>query len=186
MVRIQEHYESPEFSGKVFTLDEFRTWYTANSARGRATGEFTYYTDWNGGNFPGSNLEAFFSGEFDPLSDDEHDILKCAIAPDDYRHCYFILTHKGRPDAVRHEIAHALYYTNYKYKNEVNKLMNWHAVASNRLKDKLMDMGYGTPVLRDEIQAHLVHGWDRLVWNCDCAAADVKAVFDRYCKGGGV
>jgi hypothetical protein len=45
-LRIQEHYESPHFSGRVFTLEEFMDWYAAEY------GAFTYLEDWSGFNVP--------------------------------------------------------------------------------------------------------------------------------------
>ena len=38
-LRFQEHYESPKYRGKVFTLGEFRKWYTD------VHGSFSYYQD---------------------------------------------------------------------------------------------------------------------------------------------
>jgi hypothetical protein len=67
-LRFQEHYESPEFAGKVFTLDEYKNWYINHSPRASKDGVFTYYEDWNGFNIPSKILKPFYGGKFSPLS----------------------------------------------------------------------------------------------------------------------
>jgi len=75
LLRFQEHYESPKFRGKIFSLEEFKRWYVANSPNGIKTGEFTYYTDWNGFNIPSYVLQPFRDGKFNPLSEQERKFL---------------------------------------------------------------------------------------------------------------
>src|SRR3990167_8171616 len=74
-LRFQEHYESPEFKGKIFTLEEFKKWYILNSPNGKKTGRFTYYEDWAGFNIPSEVLEPFYEGKFNPLADYEQKFL---------------------------------------------------------------------------------------------------------------
>src|SRR3989344_5791982 len=76
VVRIQEHFESPELRGRRFTLEEFMMWYTKNSPNGRKTGRFTYTTDWQAFNLPAEAFRLFYDGEFDPLSHEEKPFLK--------------------------------------------------------------------------------------------------------------
>jgi len=68
-LRFQEFYESPEFQGKIFTLQEYKAWYT------KLKGKFSYYTDWGGFNIPSRILESFYKGKFDPLSEAEKQFL---------------------------------------------------------------------------------------------------------------
>ncbi|HVY01919.1 MAG TPA: hypothetical protein VHA12_04110, partial [Candidatus Nanoarchaeia archaeon] len=75
-LRFQEHYESPKFRGKIFSLEEYKKWYISNSPKGKETGKFTYYEDWSGFNIPGHVLEPFFQGKFDPLSLEEQHFIK--------------------------------------------------------------------------------------------------------------
>jgi hypothetical protein len=70
-LRFQEHYESPFFKGKYFTLDEFKEWYIKTSPNGKKSGKFTYYTDWGGFNIPSYILKPFYNGAFNPLSENE-------------------------------------------------------------------------------------------------------------------
>src|SRR5512138_554281 len=60
-LRFQEHYESPRFRNRIFSLEEFMDWYAEK------TGAFTYFTDWSGFNVPSSTFEAFYRGKFNPL-----------------------------------------------------------------------------------------------------------------------
>ncbi|MBW3011416.1 hypothetical protein KY326_04315, partial [Candidatus Woesearchaeota archaeon] len=75
LLRFQEHFEGQEFKGKIFTLEEYKEWYVANSVMGKKTGMFTYYEDWSGFNFPSDTLGPFSDGKFDPLSDAESHFL---------------------------------------------------------------------------------------------------------------
>lgn len=123
-VRFQEHYESPEFRGKFFTLEEFKEWYIANSAEGKRTGEFTYYQDWHGFNIPSEILEPFYQSEFDPLSSEERQLLD--LFKDRRGERFYIIGTHGDKDiaTLRHEIAHGLFYTNPEYKREVMKILD--------------------------------------------------------------
>jgi hypothetical protein len=60
-LRIQEHYESPFFSGKIFSLEQYMDWCAAR------TGSFTYYEDSSGFSVPSSALQPFYEGKVDPL-----------------------------------------------------------------------------------------------------------------------
>ena len=56
MLRFQEHFESPKFRNKFFSLEEFKAWYITTTPNNK----FTYYSDWSGFNFPKQqHLEAF-------------------------------------------------------------------------------------------------------------------------------
>ena len=48
LLRLQEYYESPEFCGKRFTLEEFIEWYIDKFH------EFSYITETGGMNIPGN------------------------------------------------------------------------------------------------------------------------------------
>src|SRR5687767_6039954 len=69
-LRVQEHYESPRFRNRVFSLEQFMDWYA------RRYGAFTYYEDWAGFNVPSTALAAFYQGKFDPLLRKEQRLLK--------------------------------------------------------------------------------------------------------------
>ena len=68
-LRFQEHYGSPRFRGRRFTLEEYMDWYAAEY------GGFTYFDDWEGFNIPSWVLSPFRNGEFDPLLRKEKKLL---------------------------------------------------------------------------------------------------------------
>src|SRR5580704_15894322 len=69
-LRVQEYYESPRFSGRIFSLEQFMDWYAERF------GNFTYYQDWTGFNVPSTALRPFYDGRFDPLSEKEKRLLR--------------------------------------------------------------------------------------------------------------
>ncbi|PIN90562.1 hypothetical protein COU60_01335 [Candidatus Pacearchaeota archaeon CG10_big_fil_rev_8_21_14_0_10_34_76] len=150
-LRPQEHYESPKFRGKIFTLTEFVPWYKQD----RNTDEFTYYSDWNGFNVPSKSFEAFFDGRFDPLSDKEQALIN--FAKNLPRPFYLIATHKPHPGAagvVRHELAHALWATNPGYMQEAERLVK--SSDPRGLIDHLRSVGYDDSVIWDEVHAQSI------------------------------
>jgi hypothetical protein len=143
-LRIQEHYESPRFSNRVFTLEQYMDWYAAEY------GAFTYFEDWSGFNVPSSALEPFYDGRFDPLLEKEKRLLH------EFR------TLKGRfyvigvytEQDLTHELAHALYFTDDVYREDVRKVM--HGFDTSALRTQLATSGYARHVVADEVQAYIV------------------------------
>lgn len=152
-LRFQEHYESPEFRGKIFSLEEFKRWYIQNSPKGKETGEFTYYTDWNGFNIPSSVLRPFYSGDFNPLSEQEKKFLK--IFKDLQEPFYVIGIHretKKLNSFLKHEVAHGLFYTDAEYKRKVLEVLSIFDIEP--IKEELRSKaGYHEQVLDDECHA---------------------------------
>ncbi|MBW2967271.1 ABC transporter ATP-binding protein [Candidatus Woesearchaeota archaeon] len=157
-LRFQEHYESPEFRGKAFSLDEYVEWYIAHSPGGRETGKFTYYDDWCGFNIPSYVLEPFYEGEFNPLSDAECRILDLFR---DLRGERFYIIGTGRgldPDTLEHEIAHGLFYTCDGYRQEVLDALGQLGQEDMCLiMDELgSTCGYHPSVFDDEAHAYIL------------------------------
>ena len=151
-IRFQEYYESPEWKNKIFTLGQYREWYS------RETGAFTYYSDWNGFNIPSEVLIPFRCGLFDPLTDLEKQFLE--LIPARTEKFYIIGTHAERgdkeDDTLTHEICHGLYYTNDTYRKEVNMLLGVCYDALQPLRDKLLStLGYHNDVIDDECHAYV-------------------------------
>lgn len=145
MVRIEEFYESPEFAGKTFSLSEYKTWYIKNY------GQWSYYSDWSGFNIPGDKVSSF--KKVNPkLRLWEKAILKELPLNKKF---YLIATYEGgRNDILDHEIAHAMFYLNPEYKNEMTNLVN------ENLKEfegfvAWIRKNYNNNVLIDELQAYL-------------------------------
>ncbi len=161
-LRPQEFYESPEFQGEVFSLDEFVEWYTVNSPKGKETGEFTYYTDWNGFNVPSSALDPFYGGKFNPLSYKEQFLL--GLFEEDERF-YVFGSHMKKPGKTRdHEMAHALFYTNPDYRAEVLEIIDSIDLDLRTEINSYFEKsgGYHPSVYPDETQAYIIASLDKL------------------------
>lgn len=147
LLRPEEHYESPEFKDRIFTLGQFREWYS------RRFGAWTYYSDWSGFNIPGHIFRPFIDGLFDPLGPAEMEIVDLVRYKKD-RFC-LIGTYEGSsPDIYEHEICHALFATSDGYKSEVLRLLKPYPLKELKkiLKD---DYGYADSVILDECHAYI-------------------------------
>jgi len=146
-LRFQEYYESPKFRGKIFSLEEFIDWYTAEK------GTFTYYDDWDGCNIPSHVLQPFYEGKFDPLLDKEKEFLELFREREGI--FYIIGTHgDANAGALKHEIAHGLYYTFPEYRQKVDAVLA--KVDLREIKKDLLEIGYCEQVLQDEAHACLL------------------------------
>jgi hypothetical protein len=157
-LRFQEHYESPEFRGKCFSLAEFQNWYIQNSPGGRATGRFTYYTDWAGFNIPSVVLVPFYDGLFDPLSEQEQEFL--LRFKNEKQPFYVIGAHQQAGDlheTLLHEVAHGLFYTDTGYRNAVLEILRTYDTEPIR-EELRLKAGYHEDVLDDEVNAFMVSG----------------------------
>jgi len=156
-LRFQEHYESPEFKGKVFTVDEFKAWYTPYMKKKR----FTYYSDWEGFNVPSYIFKTFLNGNFDPLSDREKALL--AELPNTDEPFYVIGTLDGDNESMKHELAHAMYYTDENYKKGVqNILLDWSKQLIPLYK-YFNENCYDVTVYADEANAYLIADYEVLI-----------------------
>jgi hypothetical protein len=149
--RFQEHYESPEFSGKVFTLGEFRKWYTKGKKK------FTYNTDWGGFNLPGKSMLPFFDGDFDPLSKEEQWLVrsvKAKLGKKSVSSVYVIGVTSLKSITFKHELAHAMYDRHPDYKAVVNRIISRSSVS--RIVKHLVKLGYAKRVIPDELNSYLM------------------------------
>lgn len=143
-LRVQEHYESAEFHGKVFTKAEFLAAYAKVPH-----GSYSDYYDWDGFNVPAGAFSRFYAGEFDPLDDSEKALLELVSK---LRAEYVIGTVKGG-GALRHERAHALYATNPRYRAEAQALLRTADLAG--INAMLKRLAYHPSVWEDEAHAWL-------------------------------
>lgn len=143
-MRIQEHYESPQFRGQVFSRKEYREWYR------QVNGRFTYHSDWGGFNVPDKAFLAFFEGRFKNITNREKILLETFR---DLEGPFYVI---GTADdsAVKHEIAHGRFYLNPQYREKMRKAIE--AVDTAEIKEWLKKVGYDESVFDDEIQAYLV------------------------------
>lgn len=146
-LRVQEHYESPKFHGRVFTLEQYMDWYAARH------GNFTYYQDWSGFNVPSTAFQPFYEGKFDPLSEKEKQLLRLFKG---LRERFYVIGvyDAGAKHSLTHELAHALYFIDDDYREAVRKAMRGYDTSA--LAKGLAETGYAQHVIRDEIQAYII------------------------------
>ena len=148
-LRVEEHYESPEFKDKVFTLGQYRQWYC------QRYGSWTYYKDWSGFNIPSAAFKLFNEGLFDPLEPAEQELV------DLFKHkpgtfCVIGTFEGGDADVYEHEICHAMFATNDSYKTEVLAALAKYDNQLEALKKTIVDvLGYNESVLLDECHAYV-------------------------------
>lgn len=154
-IRFQEYYESPEFKGKVFSVEEYSKWYVDYYKKE----SFSYYEDWSGCNVPSYVFDFFRQGQMNPLSAREQSLL--AILPSDGLPYYVIGVFQGGSDSViEHEICHALFYSNEEYKNKVLEELSKYDTTD--VQKYVLELGYHDSVLLDEVHAYICASKDSL------------------------
>jgi hypothetical protein len=144
-LRFQEYYENPKFKQQIFTIGQIKNWYSINY------GSDTYNRDWSGFNFPSTVLDPFKQGLFDPLINDE----KVLLSLFKYRNDNFYIIGANDESTINHELSHALYWYNNKYKSQVDNICKKFSKELLKSKKYLLSKGYHKSVINDEIQAYL-------------------------------
>lgn len=169
-LRFQEHYESPEFKDKVFTLGQYREWYKTTQPHGK----FSYASDWNGFNIPSYVFKPFIDGLFDPLTQEEKEMMLLLMQHVDIKTDFYLVgTHKGDIEILNHEICHALYHTNREYRGKINDEM--HKYDLSAMHDILIRMGYHKDLCRDEAHAYICTGLEE---DMSCPESLTKSMVD--------
>ena len=177
-MRFQEYYESPQFKGKTFTVDEFAHWYA------KKYGSFTYARDWYGFNIPASVLEPFRQGQFDPLTLKERKLLKLCEKADASSYIIGVTPNAEYfKETVRHEFVHGAFHVNCLYRNEVKACL-----LDNRIKEitrGLKKMGYHQDVFADETNAYVLVEPDTIqeyvsIQNTKNIREKLNTIFKKY------
>jgi len=63
-------------------------------------------------------------------------------------------------DTLRHELAHALYYTDKSYREKIDSIFKRNAQDLDVLKKFILNKGYHFDVLHDELQAYIIDNDD--------------------------
>lgn len=151
--RVQEFYESPGifFRDKKFSIWDYYRWYSKEGS-----GSFSYPKD-----FVGFNLPLVVAKKCYEINELEtpYDIEMYKIVNSLYksgRRSYLIGVDSLKNSTFRHEMAHALYYSNLEYKSEMDDLTRGLSEFNiSKFKKNLKSMGYCSSVLKDEIQAYM-------------------------------
>ena len=155
-LRFQEFYENPKFKGKIFTLGQFRDWYS------RKHGGFTYAQDWAGFNMPSSALIPFIRGQFDPLTPDETTLLDLFKHRSDQFYIIGVSSGEAKEDALEHELTHAQFYLNEPYRQEVTEYITQHRAKFGKIFEYVAKH-YHPDVHLDEVNAYVACNYDWLV-----------------------
>lgn len=173
-MRFQEHYESanPLFRGNIFTQGQLKRWYS------ETYGSNNYHLTWIGFNFPSMVLEPFKEGLFDPLTVEEHRLLELFR----YRKDKFYIIGAQTNSVLRHELAHALYSSNSKYKQEIDQFLNKNKNKLTKTAQYILGKGYCKEVLNDELQAYITDNDDTEIINtlCPTIIAGINKIYKKY------
>ncbi len=172
--RFQEFYESPsrKFRGKGFSIWEYMDWYAKKNHRG-----FSYAADWSGYNIPvKSIIECYeahwmdirkpdlFETPYDEVMSNIVADITQEVGPHNCINGYILGTDDIKGDLFKHEVCHAKYYTNPKYRKAVNGITQKIKKALPQqykiLKKNILSMGYAPKVVNDEIQAYMQYGYE--------------------------
>lgn len=158
-LRFQEYYESPnpKFRKHVFSLIEYMEWYSKSFGNG----SFTYMSDWGGFNIPGWVLHDVFKkgvpdwNKYDAFMKKLFDQIRKKYGKD----FYLIGIKKGEEDTFKHELAHALWTVEPKYKELVQEnIKSMPKDVYKFIRKYLLDNMYDESVVDDEVQAYLSTG----------------------------
>lgn len=173
-MRFQEYYEStnPAFRNNIFTIGQLRRWYS------ETYGSNSYHTHWVGFNFPSKVLQPFKEGLFDPLTTEEFNLVELLR----YRSDAFYIIGAQDKNILRHELSHALYASNSKYRNEINNFLNKNKKKLNKVSKYILNKGYCEEVLYDELQAYITDNDDSdiIEFTCSTIIAGINKIHKKY------
>lgn len=156
-LRFQEHYESPKFRDKIFTLEEFDKWYKG--------GVEAYVNYWQGFNIPSSVLFEFYCGKFKNITHNERMLLNYFGRT--FGKFYIIGTYRKEgekeSEELRHELCHALYTVDEDYRKAVDRILN--TASFKWLERWLTKVGYHKCVHLDETHAYMSSDYYDLLGN---------------------
>jgi hypothetical protein len=170
LLRFAEHYESPKFRNKIFTLKEFKAWYKTTR-----NGKFTYYKDWAGFNVPSYVFTPFKQKKFSHLTQKEKLFLN--LIHNLKEPFYIIVAKKNSSITIQHEMAHALFYLNKKYRSKAIKILSTYDMKE--INEELLSNGYCKEVLLDEANAYASGGCEWLI-KAPNLSKKLKALFNKY------
>ena len=175
-IRFQEYYESPnkKYRNKIFTLGDVKNYYSLQY------GGDLYSELWIGFNFPSSVLVPFKQGLFDPLTSQEKELLGLLK----YRTDNYYIIGAQNNSTLRHELSHAMYGYDLKYKTEIDNLTKKNSKQFIKVSKYILKKGYDKSVLNDELQAYITDNDDDFIKNNlhPTLISEVINIYKRYRK----
>jgi hypothetical protein len=128
----------------------------------RYGGGFSYGDDWSGFNIPIKVIKECYNG-LNKYETPYDKIMESIIHKVEmYRDGYVIGCGDTNGDTFKHEVCHGLYYTDKEYKKKMNALTKGLPKKYyDTFKKNILEMGYATKVVDDEIQAYLQYGYEQ-------------------------
>lgn len=143
--RFSHYYEIPTWIGKIFTCKNLDDFYI------QSNGSKNYWKNkWAGSNIPDHAFEPFLNGTFKSLNSVEKKILNLVK---DLPKPYYVIMHCS-PAYREHELAHALWYTNRKYRYEAIKILRVFKKELKETYQVMQNIGYSNKVLHDEVHVY--------------------------------
>lgn len=183
-VRAQEFYEnsSSKIRGKKFDVHKFLSDYEKKHHN-------KYSDDWSGFNIPlktvlksYKNVPLNYLTRYDKIMMNILDSITSKLTKEQVNNSYVIGVDKIGTALMLHELYHALYYTDERYKRMMNNaLLNLPENVYNQLGINLRAMGYrnNKNVMHDEMQAYLVGAdWTFKMLRKGIRKADLKKVHE--------
>ena len=160
-LRVQEYYESPygQIRGQYFDHEQYMDICAYGEKRSVANRVvFSYLEDWNGFNVPGHVFEewaSLFAEHY--LWDKEKELIERVFEKQNTTKFYVIGTNdEGHVGDFDHELSHAWYYLSDEYKEMMTKkISRLSKTAYKQLKENIMNDGYDSGVVDDEMVAYL-------------------------------
>lgn len=158
-LRYQEFYEgaSEKIRNNKFSIDEYIKWYQEFY---KNKDLFTYAYDWCGFNIPSTSIEKCLESIRDPNEYDR--IMKKIFTSSKISNggdFYLLGVDSLKSDLLEHEMSHGMYFTDGIYKDKMDKITESLPKKTYEfLKSHIIDMGYNSIVVNDEIQAYMSTG----------------------------
>lgn len=173
-VRFQEYYENKDLRGrKDLTVSDIESWW--NTQRKADNIKDSYYEYWVGFNIPGrvfleltmsplfrtgATVKSFFCNliGFRSFYEQENQLLALIadIPADEILSSYFIGLSTTRDDVLEHELAHAFFTLSPVYRSsQLHNIGCLPKEVYEGVRKELIEWGYHTGVVYDEIQAYM-------------------------------
>lgn len=155
LFRPSEYYESPHkaINGKVFSYEDFFVNYV------KPNGEMTFFKDWPAFNIPG-HVMLEFANLFPFKSNYEEHVYDLIYNNIDVKKPFYIISNiKGDIEGYEHELAHAIWYLNENYKDEMRNCFKVITpLVDRKVMDGFKEIGYPMKIksiITDELQSWL-------------------------------
>jgi hypothetical protein len=125
-------------------------------------------------------LSPFKYGLFDPLTSQEKELLGLLK----YRHDNYYIIGAQNNSTLRHELSHAMYGYDSKYKNEIDNYISKNKKGFTKVSKHILKRGYDKSVLNDELQAYITDNDDEFIRsNLDTKLINgILSIYKRYRK----